>query len=172
MSATKIMQFALGAACLGALACQRADPGVTRDRARAEAEARAARTVSADRAARYYAHDRAGGWQPVGGPAAQALPPAPPRTFVDLLDDINSEISGILADRVSPGALSARIRDELLAEPGLRGGVHELEVDTNGMRVILRGWVRSQADRMEAADRARFIAGDDFVDNQLEIRDD
>lgn len=109
------------------------------------------------------------GSQP-GGPANESPPVAPAASIADLIDEVNGEVGAILADNGNARALGARIRDALMAEPPLADGLHDLEVDTAGRRVILRGWVRTSADRSEAGDRARAIAGDDFVDNQLRVR--
>jgi hypothetical protein len=146
------------------IGCQRADSKVTETRARAAASERA------ERASRYALEDRTfEGTQP-GGPGIASPPVAPVATLPELIEDIRGEVGAILEDHADPRALGARIRDALMAESSIADGIHELEVDTAGSRVILRGWVRTTADRIEAGERARAIAGADFVDNQLTVR--
>jgi hypothetical protein len=157
-----ILALFASAAC--SVGCQRADSKVTQTRARAAASERA------ERASRFALDDRTfEGVQP-GGPGSVAPPVAPVASLPELIEDIRGEVGAILEEPADPRALGARIRDALMAETSSPDGIHELEVDTAGRRVILRGWVRTSADRSEAGERARAIAGDDFVDNQLTVR--
>src|SRR5207253_610829 len=84
---------ALACACgLVSGGCQRADSKVTESRARAAAAERA------ERASRFAMDDKTfQGVQP-GGPGAEAPPAGPAASISDLIDDVNGEVSAILAE--------------------------------------------------------------------------
>jgi osmotically-inducible protein OsmY len=63
--------------------------------------------------------------------------------------------------------MSERVIAAIGADPRLDLEDHEIETSLVGNRVILRGWVRSLADRVRAGEDGRNVAGADTIINEL-----
>lgn len=105
-----------------------------------------------------------------GAQAQTSTPAAPDNSAVNVRDRGPAAITaGEQSESSSDIVLTRRIRRAIMADKSLSMTAKNVKVISSGGNVILRGPVKTAAEKAAIGDKATAIAGADKVNNQLEI---
>jgi hyperosmotically inducible protein len=103
--------------------------------------------------------------------AQDATPVAPDNSAVNARDrDTGAMTAGQQSNAKSDVELTRKIRRAVVADHSLSMMAHNVKIVSANGTIILRGPVKTEAEKTTIASKAGAIAGADKVDNQLEVK--